>query len=100
MPIWHNPVPLIFEWNPGKERENKRKHGVSFDEASTSFGDIGSLTILDPEHSGGEDRYVLLGMSTAGRLLVVIHTERGDNVRLISARVANRHEAVKYLRGQ
>lgn len=100
MPIWHNLVPLTFEWDPEKDLENKRKHGIGFDEAATSFGDPGSLTILDSEHSGREDRFVLLGMSTSGRLLVVIHTERGDNVRLISARLANRHEVVKYLWGQ
>ena len=62
---------LTFEWDPEKALENERKHGVTFEEASTSFADIGSLTVLDPDHSESEDRYVLLGMSANGRLLVV-----------------------------
>lgn len=89
---------LTFEWDPGKALDNERKHGVSFDEAMTAFADASSLTIHDPEHSDPEDRYVLLGMSAAGRLLVVVHVERGDNIRLISARSANRREAAKYIR--
>ncbi|MEQ1801903.1 MAG: BrnT family toxin [Gammaproteobacteria bacterium] len=87
---------LIFEWDPTKALHNERKHGVSFDEAKTAFADASSLTIHDPEHSDAEDRYVLLGMSAAGRLLVVVHVERGDNIRLISARTADRREAAKY----
>jgi len=87
---------LTFEWDPTKALDNERKHGVSFDEAKTAFADASSLTIHDPEHSDPEDRYVLLGMSAAGRLLVVVHVERGDNIRLISARTANRREAAKY----
>lgn len=91
---------LTFEWDPEKALENERKHGVTFEEASTSFSDISSLTIHDPEHSDTEDRYVLLGISANGRLLVVNHTERGDNIRLISARPANRREAAKYPQSQ
>ena len=87
---------LTFEWDPEKASENDSKHGVSFEEASTCFQDLESLTIYDPEHSDAEDRYVLLGTSARGRLLVVIHTERGDNIRLISARLANRRETRKY----
>ena len=87
---------LTFEWDPTKALDNEQKHGVSFDEAKTAFADSSSLTIHDPEHSDPEDRYVLLGMSAAGRLLVVVHVERGDNIRLISARTADRREAAKY----
>ena len=89
---------LAFEWDPIKALENDQKHGVTFKEASTSFADVSSITIYDPEHSDPEDRYVLLGMSAAGRLLVVVHVERGDNIRLISARPANPREASKYTR--
>ncbi len=91
---------LTFEWDPAKALENERKHGVTFEEASTSFADTASLTIHDPEHSDPEDRYVLLGMSAPGRLLVVVHAERGDNIRLISARPADRREAAKYTQSQ
>jgi uncharacterized DUF497 family protein len=87
---------LTFEWDPTKALDNERKHGVSFDEAKTAFADASSLTIHDPEHSDPEDRYVLLGMSAAGRLLVVVHVERGDSIRLISARTADRRETAKY----
>jgi uncharacterized DUF497 family protein len=87
---------FTFEWDPAKADENERKHGVSFEEASSSFADPESLTVYDPEHSASEDRYVLLGMSAKGRLLVVTHLERGDNIRLVSARPANRREAAQY----
>ena len=87
---------LTFEWDSEKASENDSKHGVSFEEASTCFQDPESITIHDPENSDAEDRYVLLGMSAQGRLLVVIHTERRDNIRLISARSANRRETRKY----
>jgi uncharacterized DUF497 family protein len=65
---------LNFEWNPAKAASNREKHGVSFEEAATAFGDPLSLTIYDPDHSFGEDRYVLLGLSENHRLLVVSHT--------------------------
>jgi uncharacterized DUF497 family protein len=68
-----------FEWDPEKAVENERKHGVSFDEAATAFGDPLSLTISDPDHSDDEERFVLLGESYAGRLVVVVHTERQEN---------------------
>ena len=87
---------LTFEWDPAKALENERKHGVTFEEASTSFGDPQSLTIADPDHSEGEDRYVLLGLSFSGRLLAIVHTERGVNIRIISARPATRREAEAY----
>ena len=91
---------LTFEWDPEKAAENAGKHGVSFEEASTCFQDTESRTIHDPEHSDTEDRYVLLGMSAQGKLLVVIHTERGDNIRLISARNADRRESRQYSQTQ
>ena len=91
---------LTFEWDPEKASDNTLKHQVSFEEAATCFGDTLSRTIHDPEHSESEDRYVLLGMSARGRLLVVVHAERGDNIRLISARLANRREIANYSQSQ
>ena len=73
-------MPLDFEWDEKKAGENLAKHEVSFDEASTVFGDPLSLTIYDPAHSQGEDRYIILGNSHQQKLLVVVHTERGDNI--------------------
>lgn len=90
---------LTFEWDEGKARRNADKHGVSFAEASTVFGDPLSLTIADPDHSADEDRYIILGVSSLGRLLVVAHTERGDNIRIISARRATRGERQAYEQG-
>lgn len=90
-------MPITFEWNSKKSSENARKHGVSFEEAATCFGDRISRTIHDPDHSVDEDRYALLGMSAQSRLLVVVHTERGENIRIISARSANRRETALYL---
>lgn len=87
---------LQFEWDARKEALNRRKHGVSFEEAATVFGDPESLTVPDPEHSLKEDRFVLLGLSYRGRLLVVVHTERGGNIRIISARRATKSEGRHY----
>jgi uncharacterized protein len=87
---------LEFEWDPEKEVENSKKHGVSFHEAQSAFADHLSLTIPDPDHSEGEARQILLGMSSAGRLLVVSHTERDDRIRIISARRATRAEIRAY----
>jgi uncharacterized DUF497 family protein len=78
-------VGLKFEWDEKKAAANLRKHGLSFEEAASAFGDPLSLTIPDPEHSQGEQRYVLLGMTERRRLVVVAHTERAEVVRLISA---------------
>jgi len=75
---------------------NLAKHGVSFQEAATVFGDPLSLTIPDPAHSQTEARFIILGRSHWGKLLVVIHTERGDNIRVISARRASRREGNDY----
>ena len=90
---------LTFEWDPQKAAANARKHGVTFDEAATAFGDpFGSVTD-DPRHSVDERRQVLLGYSQANRLLAVMFTERGDRIRLISARTATRRERKDYEEG-
>ena len=87
---------LAFEWDANKAKSNLAKHGVSFEEAATAFGDPLSMTIPDPAHSQTEARFIILGRSHLGRLLVVIHTERGDNIRVISARRASRRERKDY----
>jgi len=87
---------LIFEWDPQKAKSNLKKHRVSFEEASTAFQDTLSLTIDDPLHSIDEERVVLIGMSNKNRLLVVVHTERADNIRIISARKATKEERKNY----
>ncbi len=87
---------LLFEWDERKAKQNLGKHGVSFEEASTVFGDTLSVTIDDPFHSMKEQRCVTLGHSTKQRLLVVVHTNRGGRIRIISTRVATRHERNTY----
>ncbi len=87
---------LSFEWDAEKASANERKHGVSFDEAATAFGDPLSVTIPDPDHSEDEDRFILMGSTYLGRVLVVVHTDRGDNTRIISARRATRSERRTY----
>ena len=87
---------LLFEWDQNKAKKNIRIHGISFDEASTAFRDSLSLTIYDPLHSDEEDRFVLIGNSYKNRLLVVVHSERGDNIRIISARKTNKNERKYY----
>ena len=87
---------IIFEWDEKKADQNIRKHSVSFEEAATVFSDPFSITIYDPLHSKDEDRFVILGMSENNRLLVVIHTERGDKIRIISARKATKKERRQY----
>ncbi len=87
---------LLFEWDPEKARKNIEIHGLSFDEASTTFRDTLSLTIYDPLHSDDEDRFILIGNSYKNRLLVIVHTEREDNIRIISARKANIKESRQY----
>jgi len=89
-------VPYQFEWDPNKAAANLRKHGVSFDEAITAFGDPLSILLPDPGHSLGEERYVVLGTSNAGRLLVVTFVERPPRTRIISARLATRRERHDY----
>ena len=90
---------MRFEWDPQKATTNLRKHGVSFDEAATVFQDDLSLTGDDPDHSLSEERSVTFGVSNTGRLLVVSHTERGDRIRIISARPATRSERKLYEEG-
>ena len=87
---------LLFEWDPNKGKENLEIHGVSFDEAGTAFRDSLSLAIYDPLHSEEEDRFILLGNSHKDCLLVVVHTARGGNIRLISARKASKKERKQY----
>jgi hypothetical protein len=87
---------FTFEWDARKAKQNLKKHGVSFEEATTVFGDPLSRTIADPLHSIDEDRFVILGESHALRLLVVVFTERGENIRIISARNATRRERRDY----
>jgi hypothetical protein len=89
-------VSLNFEWDPQKAEANVKKHGVTFEEAVTVFGDPVSVTIGDPLHSAGEHRFVIIGRSQQGRILVVVHTERGERIRLISARRATKHERRQY----
>ena len=82
--------------DPRKDSANRRKHGVGFAEASTIFDDRLSITIPDPDHAIGEERFVIVGMSSKRSLLVVVHTIRGERIRLISARPATRHERRNY----
>ena len=90
---------LTFEWDAKKAKSNLDKHGISFEEASTVFGDQRSLTIPDPVHSKLENRFITMGASHRGKLLVVVHTARGDNIRVISARAASRRERQSYEEG-
>ena len=83
---------LLFEWDEQKAKQNLSKHGISFEEASTVFGDTLSVTIDDPSHSVREQRCVTLGHSSKHRLLVVVHTDRIGRIRIISARPATRRE--------
>ena len=87
---------LILKWDLKKAKTNLGKHGVFFEEASTAFKNTLSLTIDDPLHSCEEKRLVLIGMSYNNRILVVVHTERGDNIRIISARKSTKKERKYY----
>ncbi len=87
---------LRFRWDPRKAVSNERKHGVGFREATTVFDDPLSVTIPDPDHSLHERRFVLVGLSNRARLLVVAHSERGESIRIISARRADRQERRNY----
>jgi len=90
---------MELEWDPKKAAANLRDHGVSFEEAATVFGDLLAVTFDDPDHSIGEHRWLTFGLSSAGRTLVVSHIERGAKTRLISARLATRHERKIYEEG-
>jgi len=85
-----------FEWDAEKSASNRRKHGVSFEEATTAFADPRSLNQFDPDHSVDEDRYILLGKSQFDRILVVSYTDRPPRTRIISARLATRRERNQY----
>ncbi len=89
-------VSLVFEWDPWKAARNLNRHGVSFGEAIRAFSDPLSITVPDPDHSIGEERFLLMGIGSRGRLLVVSHSEVSDRIRLISARPANRRERRDY----
>jgi uncharacterized DUF497 family protein len=91
---------MQFEWDPEKAQANRRKHRVSFEEAVTVFYDPLSATFDDHGHSVGEQRLITIGFSSRGRLLVVSHTERGEVLRVISARPATAHERKKHEIGQ
>jgi uncharacterized DUF497 family protein len=92
-------MPIKFEWDPRKARQNLRKHGIDFDEATTVFADIFSITIPDPDHSEDEERWVTVGLSNRQRLLVVVHTEEEETIRIISVKAADRVERRKYEKG-
>jgi uncharacterized DUF497 family protein len=85
-----------FEWNPAKAKTNLAKHEVSFEEARTVFDDSMFITVLDDEHSQDEQRYITIGLSKDGRLLMVAHTERENRIRIISARKATKNEEKFY----
>ena len=89
-----------FEWDPAKAAGNLKDHKVSFDAASTVFGDPLTMLMSDPDHSEEEERYLLLGVSVQGRLLVVSFAERPPKTRLISAREATRRERRQYEEGE
>jgi uncharacterized protein len=87
---------VLFEWDENKAKSNLRKHKVGFTEAVTVFDDAFSITISDPDHSIGESRFIDIGMSNKNHLLVVVYTEREEQIRIISARQATAPERRKY----
>ena len=90
---------MEFEWDSDKSARNLAKHGVSFHEAATVFGDPLAMTYFDPDHSDDEDRFLTFGHSSPGQLLVVSHTDRGNRTRNIGARRATRREKKQYEEG-
>lgn len=90
---------LRFEWSPRKATTNLAKHGVSFEEAASVFADPLAYTFADPDHSDDEARQLTFGVSSRGRLLTVVSTERGDAIRIVSARKATRYERGIYEQG-
>lgn len=86
----------LFEWNPEKAEANLKKHDVSFEEAASVFFDSLSLTVADPLNSVEENRFIITGFSERGRQLIVVHTDRNDKIRIISARLATPNEKRKY----
>jgi hypothetical protein len=91
---------MKFEWDSQKATSNLKKHGVSFQEAASVLGDVLSMTYHDPDHSAREHRFITLGISRFRRVLMVAHTDRGDNVRIISARKTTRQERRYYEEGE
>ena len=87
---------MEFEWDPKKAATNERRHGVTFHEAATVFGDPLAITFTDPDHSADEERYLTFGLSRFERLLVVSHVDRGERIRIISARIMTRRERSIY----
>jgi uncharacterized protein len=93
---------IIFEWDNKKEKTNKRKHGISFEEARTAFYDENAIQYFDPDHSDEEDRFILLGISFTLKVLVVCHCFRENDsvIRIISARKADKDEESEYWRNR
>jgi hypothetical protein len=90
---------MDFEWDPSKNDANQRKHGTSFEEASTVFGDPLAWTIHDPDHSAEEARFLTTGLSSQQRLIIVSHTDREDRIRIINAREVTAAERRTYEKG-
>jgi len=90
---------LEFEWDKKKAIDNEKKHGISFQEAASIFGDQSAITFSDPDHSNTEDRYLTFGLSRLRKLLIVSHTARKTRIRIISARLATRRERRIYEEG-
>jgi uncharacterized DUF497 family protein len=90
---------MRFEWDPKKATTNLKKHGVTFQEAATVFGDPLAITFQDPDHSGDEERQMTFGLSLQKRLLVVSHTECRDRIRIINARLMDHKERMIYEEG-
>jgi len=87
---------VVYEWDADKATANLKKHRVAFDETATVFLDPLAMTYPDPDHSSGERRFITIGESARGRVILVAHLDRGDHVRIISARKATRREAHEY----
>ena len=87
---------MEFEWDSAKAVQNARKHGVTFHEAATVFGDALGITVNDPDHSRDEKRYIVIGWSSRGRVLMVAHAQRSGRIRIISARTLTRRERRDY----
>ncbi|MFZ5448992.1 MAG: BrnT family toxin [Thermodesulfobacteriota bacterium] len=90
---------MEFEWDAKKAKANKQKHGITFHEAATVFGDPLAITFPDPDHSLDEDRYITIGMSRFNQMLIVSHSSRGETLRIISARRITRQERKIYEEG-
>lgn len=87
---------MLFEWDPAKAADNLKKHGVSFTEATTVFGDPFAVTLDDPDHSSDETRFLTVGLTFSGLLLILVHVDRGNKIRIISARKTTKQERKFY----